>query len=148
MQRRRPGFLRAGQNEIEPLDVATPASEHRRNVTEIFCSSYSISRSFWSAAAPSHRFWGHRPDARKGVRRRPALPKHFVRNQKKWPQLSRKPRHFMLAHDFTQTVLHRHDLRHWLVRVRSCRRRNVAFQCAAAETAEGKISVRTDTAVA
>src|SRR5438128_2852639 len=82
MQRRRPGFLRAGQNEIEPLDVATPASEHRRNVTEIFCSSYSISRSFWSAAAPSHRFWGHRAYARKAVRRRHALPKHFVRNQK------------------------------------------------------------------
>src|SRR5439155_15524888 len=65
MQRRRPGFLRAGQNEIEPLYFATPRSEHRRNVTEIFCSSYSISRSFWSATAPSRRFWGHRPGARK-----------------------------------------------------------------------------------
>src|SRR5439155_10166637 len=73
---------------------------------------------------------------------------HFVRNQKKWPQLSRKPRHFMLAHDFTKTVLHRHDLRHWLLRVRSCQRRDVAFQRAAAETAEGKIPVRADTAVA
>src|SRR6266566_9207152 len=148
MQRCRPGFLRAGQNEIEPFDVATPASEHRRNVTEIFCSSYSISRSFWSATAPSRRFWGHRAYARKAVRRRPALPKHFVRNQKKWTQLSRTPRHFMLARDFTRTVLHRHDLRHWLVRVRSCRRRNVAFQRAAAETAQGKIPVRADTAVA
>ncbi len=148
MQRRRPGFLRAGQNEIEPLYFATPRSKHRRNVTEIFCSSYSISRSFWSATAPSRRFWGHRPDARKAVRRRPRPPKALRAKSKKWPQLSRKPRHFMLAHDFTKTVLHRHDLRHWLVRVRSCRRRNVAFQRAAAETAQGKIPVRADTAVA
>src|SRR6266516_2028757 len=82
MQSRRAGFLGTGQNEIEPLGFATPGSKHRRNVTESFCSSYSISRSFWSAAAPSHRFWGHRAYARKAVRRRPALPKHFVRNQK------------------------------------------------------------------
>src|SRR5206468_10258987 len=148
MQRCGPGFLRASQNEIEPLDFVTPGSKHRRNVIAIFCSSYSMSRSFWSATAPSRRFWGHRPYARKAVRRRRALPKHFVRNQKKWPQLSRTPRHFMLARDFTKTVLHRYDLRHWLVRVRSCRRRDVAFQRAAAETAHGKISVRTDTAVA
>src|SRR5207249_8413942 len=148
MQSRRAGFLGTGQNEIEPLDFATPGSKHRRNVTEIFCSSYSISRSFWSAAAPSHRFWGRRAYARKAVRRRPALPKHFVRNQKKWTQLSRTPRHFMLARDFTKTVLHRHDLRHWLVRVRSCRRRDVALQRAAAEATERKIPVRADTAVA
>src|SRR5881396_2962117 len=82
MQSRRAGFLGTGQNEIEPLDFATPGAKHRRNVTEIFCSSYSISRSFWSAAAPSHRFWGHRAYARKAVRKRPALPKRFVRNQK------------------------------------------------------------------
>src|SRR5881396_1311590 len=82
MQSRRAGFLGTGQNEIEPLDFATPGAKHRRNVTEIFCNSYSISRSFWSAAASSHRFWGHRAYARKAVRRRPALPKHFARNQK------------------------------------------------------------------
>src|SRR5439155_26722786 len=78
----------------------------------------------------------------------PRTPKALRAKSKKWPQLSRTPRHFMLARDFTKTVLHRHDLRHWLVRVRSCRRRNVAFQRAAAETAEGKIPVRADTAVA
>src|SRR5437762_2456646 len=147
MQRCRPGFLRAGQNEIEPLDFATLGSEHRRNVTEIFCSSYSIPRSFWSATAPSRRFWGHRVRSKSGAKT-PRTPKALRAKSKKWPQLSRTSRHFMLAHDFTKTVLHRHDLRHWLVRVRSCRRRDVAFQCAAAETAEGKISVRTDTAVA
>src|SRR5206468_7921823 len=82
MQRCGPGFLRASQNEIEPLDFVTPGSKHRRNVIAIFCSSYSISRSFWSATAPSRRFWGHRTYARKAVRRHPALPKQFVRNKK------------------------------------------------------------------
>src|SRR6266481_4994560 len=127
MQRRRPGFLRAGQNEIEPLHFATPGSEHRRNVTEIFFSSYSISRSFWSATAPSHRFWGHRAYARKSGAKTPLTPKALRAKSKKWPQLSCKPRHFMRAHDFTKTVLHRHGLRHWLVRVGACRRRDVAF---------------------
>ncbi|PYL59605.1 MAG: hypothetical protein DMF24_12820 [Verrucomicrobia bacterium] len=32
MQRGRTGFLRPGQNEIEPLDLAPSASKHRRNV--------------------------------------------------------------------------------------------------------------------
>ena len=35
MQRRGPRFLRASQNEIEPLDFAPSTSEHCRNVTEI-----------------------------------------------------------------------------------------------------------------
>src|SRR6266481_296250 len=56
MQRRRPGFLRAGQNEIEPLYFATPGSKHRRNVTEIFCSSYSILRSFGVRTRPRVAF--------------------------------------------------------------------------------------------
>jgi hypothetical protein len=35
VQCRGPGFLRASENEIEPLDFATSTSEHGRNVTEI-----------------------------------------------------------------------------------------------------------------
>ena len=33
MQRRRAGFLRAGQNKVEPLNFSTPAPKHQRNVT-------------------------------------------------------------------------------------------------------------------
>jgi hypothetical protein len=35
MQRCRAGFLRAGENEIEPVDFAASPSKHDRNVTEI-----------------------------------------------------------------------------------------------------------------
>src|SRR5215831_18615266 len=34
MQRRCPGFLRAGENEIEPLNFATPGSKHRRKIIQ------------------------------------------------------------------------------------------------------------------
>ena len=44
MQRRRPGFLRAGQNEIEPLNFATLCPEHRHQsrTTDRFTQSRLI----------------------------------------------------------------------------------------------------------
>jgi hypothetical protein len=38
MQRRSPGFLRASENEIEPLDFATLGSKHRYNLHGELCT--------------------------------------------------------------------------------------------------------------
>src|SRR5436190_13882308 len=50
-----------------------------------------------------------------------------------------------ILHVFSEFHLHSHSCNEYIC---NCRRRDVAFQCAATETAQGEISVRADAAMA
>ena len=77
VQRCGAGFLRAGQNEIEPLNFATIRSKHRCNVLEnVAWPSILFREAFGVRGVFALLFVAH--GSIKATRVRVALPKHFV----------------------------------------------------------------------